>query len=867
MTVRDKRKKHRIVIYLLICSMSVQFMTGLTYATEVADFPAEEEVAEATEPADEKVTEETEPTEPTEPEEAEQPADLESEIRGIAEQETAAGDYLFYLTYADIQARLVEMPDIPATNGIDREQLMNNTVYLAQNEREAFQVFYREQKEARTIRLEVSGFVNEQGEELPCAVYNEAFFTVGGTTAYADALVPYRQEEVQTEPEQNNMFYVEFHSAADQTPGSYTGQITLYAGEEILEQRTITTNVWNFALPQSRYSDAIMGLYNSMSGYENTSGFLRLNGVRFENGNVAEEDKELAKAVLLGYQEFLIGHGISTYEIPKGLIDEDPVEAELTMADPRRRSFVVPQVAVRDGKLTEESEAIINQYKEIVYDNPFLKDKALFYIFDEPNWANVEVPFDQTIAELSRVWPGGHIVSPFFGQYDKTVSKFRGTVDIFCPNQSLFTNQQTITDAASADWYKVWRYPGDNLHGGVNMFVWPVLSVGTMRRAMQWQQYLLNTDGILYWNCAYLWNNPWENMALPGGGGIQTGNGDGILLYPGAPIGEDPTTPIASLRIKQFSDGLDDYDYIRLADEFIGPDFAKTEVEKVLWGAKSGDLTKIISKEGGFNAWTCIDMARTRIELGNALSEANTEHNFGPWELAVEGDENHDGMEIRTCADCKTEESRRVEPVPEKIPVTITFDANGGEGSMEAMSAFAGTPVTLAANTFQKTGYSLRGWNTEADGSGASYTDGQEVTLEEDTILYAQWDVQNPAILVEIPAGIELQDGDDGYAKAGGQIRVAEESGDKKWWPDKNIVIRSDTITELSNGETGNVFDAQVYKADGSRYEDGGSPLMILNPLDAAGQSGSFSLEMPLDKTKPVGHYEGVLKFYIKFED
>ncbi|MBO5718598.1 MAG: InlB B-repeat-containing protein, partial [Bacteroidales bacterium] len=71
--------------------------------------------------------------------------------------------------------------------------------------------------------------------------------------------------------------------------------------------------------------------------------------------------------------------------------------------------------------------------------------------------------------------------------------------------------------------------------------------------------------------------------------------------------------------------------------------------------------------------------------------------------------------------------------------VTLTFDANGGSGTMSAQLFEAGVTQTLAANKFTRSGYYFSGWNTAPDGSGTSYTDSQEITLTEDVTLYAQW--------------------------------------------------------------------------------------------------------------------------------
>ena len=59
-----------------------------------------------------------------------------------------------------------------------------------------------------------------------------------------------------------------------------------------------------------------------------------------------------------------------------------------------------------------------------------------------------------------------------------------------------------------------------------------------------------------------------------------------------------------------------------------------------------------------------------------------------------------------------------------------------------SQTATYGEDLTLNANTFTRTGYTFIGWNTEADGSGTSYTDEQQFTpwdITSDLTLYAQW--------------------------------------------------------------------------------------------------------------------------------
>ena len=76
---------------------------------------------------------------------------------------------------------------------------------------------------------------------------------------------------------------------------------------------------------------------------------------------------------------------------------------------------------------------------------------------------------------------------------------------------------------------------------------------------------------------------------------------------------------------------------------------------------------------------------------------------------------------------------------------TLTFDANGGVGEMENQEVYVDNNkvanVDITENTFTHSsdGWYFAGWNTKADGSGMSYTDGQNINVGMNMTLYAQW--------------------------------------------------------------------------------------------------------------------------------
>ena len=101
-------------------------------------------------------------------------------------------------------------------------------------------------------------------------------------------------------------------------------------------------------------------------------------------------------------------------------------------------------------------------------------------------------------------------------------------------------------------------------------------------------------------------------------------------------------------------------------------------------------------------------------------------------------------------------------------PVTLTYDANGGTGSMDTVRVYPGASVEVAGNGF-KSNYNFLGWNTAADGTGTTYIpndDGRKViTLTADTTLYAMWskkftvewvaDYTDPATTLKAPEEVD----------------------------------------------------------------------------------------------------------------
>ena len=79
------------------------------------------------------------------------------------------------------------------------------------------------------------------------------------------------------------------------------------------------------------------------------------------------------------------------------------------------------------------------------------------------------------------------------------------------------------------------------------------------------------------------------------------------------------------------------------------------------------------------------------------------------------------------------------EPIEEFFTHTVTFNSNNDVNQEYTQTFISGKEQKLNLNCFYYIAYIFNGWNTKADGSGTSYTDGQAVALKDDMTLYAQW--------------------------------------------------------------------------------------------------------------------------------
>ena len=99
-------------------------------------------------------------------------------------------------------------------------------------------------------------------------------------------------------------------------------------------------------------------------------------------------------------------------------------------------------------------------------------------------------------------------------------------------------------------------------------------------------------------------------------------------------------------------------------------------------------------------------------------------------------------------------------PDEDVVCYTLTFNANGGSGSMSSKLVTEGSSIVLPSNTFTRSEYTFSGWNTKADGSGISYNEGERISISEHLTLYAQW--KSCYVDLGLPSGTLWKDSNEG---------------------------------------------------------------------------------------------------------
>lgn len=206
---------------------------------------------------------------------------------------------------------------------------------------------------------------------------------------------------------------------------------------------------------------------------------------------------------------------------------------------------------------------------------------------------------------------------------------------------------------------------------------------------------------------------------------------------------------------------------------------------------------------------------------------------------------------------------------------SIHFDKNddSATGTMRDMSVRYGANTRLTSNGFRKKNNTFSGWNTEKDGSGISYTNGQiinSLTSEQgETItLYAQWTPYSYKINYYLNKGTLPEDAPMGYSY-GDEFELPTPTRNNYtflgWYTDKNLSA-SKQLTSITATTAGIITLYAKWKLD--VIGEVGVPDEYISLADFGGypddgRSDSTALQDAIDRASRNASSGGINTIYL----
>ncbi len=505
-------------------------------------------------------------------------------------------------------AATIQLTALPSTLRIGQEGPVGGAeaaeISGARGEVESFQVVVTAAGgNLQSITAKVSPLMKEGGATLPVesvSIYNEVFILVRRSSPQAivapgliaDPLVPfvnpYTDEEIR-EPrwggerregarfgatrfdlwqDRHQPLWVDVEIPPDAAPGVYSGTFSVGARNAQPVTIPVRVTVWDFILPAGPTHESHFGHFSYMARYHNL-----------------EENSEKYRLLEDRYVAMMAAHRINP-PLPRRLypkIAEDGTAQFDEEADQRITRFVeqyhvtnieIPRAPFSDVLTTNRDKAL-HYYRSW---HAYLKtrgwaERAYLYMLDEPNdkAAYEQVRLLGTLVREAEPGLRRLVVEQPYSQ-NSDWGSIDEAIDIWCPLFAFLEESSIKRVQGQGD--AVWSYTAlcqraPSYHPEYHkvrsddppywQIDFPVLSY----RIAPWLNRRYGVTGLLYWTTV-CWTGPQRDPWDDPGFRVQF-NGEGALFYPGEDAGIDG--PVASIRLKNLRDGMEDYEYFTLLEK------------------------------------------------------------------------------------------------------------------------------------------------------------------------------------------------------------------------------------------------------------------------------------------------------------
>jgi hypothetical protein len=482
----------------------------------------------------------------------------------------------------DIRVVVLSSLERVLQDDIDVNGTRSAEVYCAKNEYESFQIIVINPTNEPVTQVDLNAgnwhFTGTPGKNSPeLTLYREHYVKIASPSPrakskagmYPDALVPfvnpYTDERIvsakylasgqDVKAGQNQGYWIDISADRDTTAGVYKNEITVFSGNKSIAVIPVTVTVWDFALPENHKLKAYFSSMRDVSSYHHIS-----------------KDSPKYKLIEERYLLLLRDHGVRCrFEIPPTESTGHAIFSTKYVEKLRRFTLEtkpsVTLVALQFKNDPVKRRNYLLSWEDFLQRNPWLPEPITY--FDEPRTKSDYLAVIEYSKAIRKYAPSvkSFVAAPVRpGQPD--LPSLDDSVDIFAPPW-YWANPEQIKNWQALG-HEAWSYiHGDN-KGIPN---WLIEFSLLDYRIPEWFAWSLDLKGILYWQTA-AWSketvkiDPWVNCSTYPKANFSCG--EGSLIYPGAAAGIDG--PVASMRLKVFRDGVEDFDYFWILSELIGRD-------------------------------------------------------------------------------------------------------------------------------------------------------------------------------------------------------------------------------------------------------------------------------------------------------
>lgn len=458
------------------------------------------------------------------------------------------------------------MPDRAAFSGRPGSPV---DIALARGEVEAGQVIIAPlDRKLERVRASVSSLVSPEGSVLPDSAVDLAvvgyvhtdsavdlFYEVARTGWFPDPILPFR-EAFDLDRDRVQSLWLTVRAPAGQPAGTYEGRITVSPENAEARAIPVRVRVFDFTLPVERSLPVTAGVFPER--------------IQTIYGDAWNDE------VRWRYSDFLLAHRLN-YDNPYREHEQPPSPEEVGrllaggqdawglrfIRQPGEGfSDVGPDSAVYDAYLEEavaEAKAALAVLRQAG-----AEELAYIYIYDEvreQHWDMLRTVAERLHEELPGVPVMTSAFDPEFGHtsgLDQVVDVWVGIISHFRTPEGRAKAEQARADGARVIWYTtIWPprpYP--------NFFIeYEAIEARLLMGAMTQK---FRPDGFGYWAINWWFGNKDQKLLTSGPytdwNPLVSGNahGEGSWIYAG------PEGPITSIRLENFRDGLEDYEYYQL---------------------------------------------------------------------------------------------------------------------------------------------------------------------------------------------------------------------------------------------------------------------------------------------------------------